>query len=126
MKSIMRRMEFLIKATYLYLFHTIVHLISYLLQECDMAYVFLGKFQVDHLESRIGNYRQLSGSNYLVSVKDVLQSEKTLKVLVYGKYECFVIQILYVCVLCAVLNAAFCITFSLITLAEDARGDHME
>ena len=38
----------------------------------------------------------------------------------YRKYECFVKQMLYVCVLCAScadLNAAFCIT---------ARGNHME
>ena len=31
--------------------------------------------------------------------------------LVYGKYECFVMQMLYVCVHpVAVLNAAFCMT----------------
>ena len=34
------------------------------------------------------------------------------------------------CVSCvhavAVLNAAFCMTFSLLMLVEDARGDHME
>ena len=36
---------------------------------------------------------------------------------VYGKYECFVMQMLYACVLCAlVLNAAFCMTFSLLML----------
>ena len=34
--------------------------------------------------------------------------------LVYGKCECFVMQMLYVCVLC------------LLMLVEDARGDHME
>ena len=46
----------------------------------------------------------------------------------YGKYECFVMQMLYVCVLCAfcVLNVAFCMTCSLLMLVEDARGDHME
>ena len=55
----------------------------------------------------------------------------------YGKYECrhadvvcFVMQMLYVCVSCvypvAVLNAAFCMTCSLLMLVEDARGDHME
>ena len=47
----------------------------------------------------------------------------------YGKYECFVMQMLYVCVLCAsweVLNALFCMTYSLLILVEDARGDHME
>ena len=39
--------------------------------------------------------------------------------LVYGKCECFVMQVLYVCVLCdpvAVLNAAFCMTCSLLML----------
>ena len=50
--------------------------------------------------------------------------------LVYGKYECFVMQMLYVCVFCvhpvAVLNAAFCMTRCLLMLVEDARSDHME
>ena len=49
--------------------------------------------------------------------------------LVYGKCECFVMQVLYVCVLCAscaVLNAAFCMTCSLLMLVEDAIGDHTE
>ena len=45
-----------------------------------MSYVLLGKFQTDNLESRFRNYHKLSGSNYLVSMKDVLQSEKRLKV----------------------------------------------
>ena len=38
-------------------------------------------------------------------------------------------QSLYVCVLCvplAVLNAALCMTFRLLMLVEDARGDHIE
>ena len=49
-----------------------------------------------------------------------------------NKYECFVIQMLYVChfVSCmhpvAVLNAELCMTCSLLKLAEDVRGDHME
>ena len=47
--------------------------------------------------------------------------------LVYGKCECFVKQILYVCVHpVALLNAAFCMAFSLLMVVEDARGDHME
>ena len=45
----------------------------------------------------------------------------------YGKCECFVIQMLYVCVHhVAVVNAAFCMTCSLLMLVEDARGNHME
>ena len=44
----------------------------------------------------------------------------------YGKYECFVKQMLYACVHhVAVLNAAFCMTCSLLMLVEDARGDHI-
>ena len=39
--------------------------------------------------------------------------------LVYGNYEFFVMQMLYVCVLCA-----SCVR--LLMLVEDARGDHME
>ena len=47
--------------------------------------------------------------------------------LVYGKYECFVMQMLYVCVHpVAVNNATFCMHCSLLMLVEDAIGDHME
>ena len=46
--------------------------------------------------------------------------------LVYGECECFVMQ-MYVCVYpVAVLNAAFCMTCSLLMLVEDAIGDHTE
>ena len=46
--------------------------------------------------------------------------------LVYGKCECFVMQ-MYVCVLCASCGSSqFCMTCSLLMLVEDARGDHME
>ena len=44
--------------------------------------------------------------------------------LVYGECECFVMQMLYYPV--AVLNAAFCMTCSLLMLVEDAIGDHTE
>ena len=41
--------------------------------------------------------------------------------------ECFIMQMLYVCVHpVAVLNAAFCMTCSLLMLVEDAIGDHTE
>ena len=47
--------------------------------------------------------------------------------LVYGKCECFVMQMLVSCVHpVAVLNAAFCTTCSFLMLVEDERGDHME
>ena len=47
----------------------------------------------------------------------------------YGECECFVMQ-MWVFVSCvhpvAVLNAAFCMTCSLLMLVEDAIGDHTE
>ena len=49
--------------------------------------------------------------------------------LVYGECEFFVMQMLYVSVLCASCgssNAAFCMTCSLLMLVEDAMGDHTE
>ena len=47
--------------------------------------------------------------------------------LVYGKCECFVMQMLYVCVLCASCGSSqFCMTCSLLMLVEDARSNHME
>ena len=46
--------------------------------------------------------------------------------LMYG-CECFVMQMFVSCVHpVAVLNAAFCITCSLLMLVEDAIGDHTE
>ena len=44
----------------------------------------------------------------------------------YGECECFVMQMLYVCVHTVVLNAALCMTCSLLMLVEDAIGDHTE
>ena len=42
----------------------------------------------------------------------------------YGKYDCFVMQMYVLSCLhpVAVLNAAFCMTFSLLMLVEDGRG----
>ena len=44
--------------------------------------------------------------------------------LVYGKYECFVMQMLYVCASCG--SSQCFMTCSLLMMVEDARGDHME
>ena len=43
--------------------------------------------------------------------------------LVYVKYECFVMQMLYHV---SVLNDALRMTYSLLMLVEDASSDHME
>ena len=50
---------------------------------------------------------------------------------VYGKCECFVMQMLYVCGLCASCGSSQCcvlhdLNCSLLILVEDAIGNHME
>ena len=47
--------------------------------------------------------------------------------LMYGKCECFVMQMFLSSVHpLAILNAAFCMTFSLLILIENLRIDHIE
>ena len=47
--------------------------------------------------------------------------------LVYGKCECFVMHMVYVCVHpMAVPNATFSMTCSLLMLVEDERGEQMQ
>ncbi len=52
-----------------------------LLENIGFEYVLLGKFQSDPLEERFGLYRRMSGCNYNVSVNQVLESEKKLKII---------------------------------------------
>jgi len=47
----------------------------------QMNYVLLGKFQTDALEFRFGQYRRMSGTNYNVSVTQIMESEKKLKIM---------------------------------------------
>ena len=46
--------------------------------------------------------------------------------LVYRKYECFVMQMVSCVHHMAVLNSEFCMTFHFLMLVDDTRGDHME
>ena len=54
-------------------------LIEDLLSE-DYDFVLTARFQSDPLERRYGQYRQMSGGRFLVSLKDVTLSEKILKI----------------------------------------------
>ena len=45
----------------------------------------------------------------------------------YGKCECFVMQMLYACVLCASCGSSqCCMTCSLLMLVKDERDDYMD
>ena len=75
--------SFLTNETSIALSHTVKTVlikIHVLLQHHNLKYILLSKFQTDNLEGRFGLYRQLSGCNYFVSVKDVMYSEVKLKI----------------------------------------------
>lgn len=55
-------------------------LAKHMLHDKKFDYVLLGKFQSDPIEQRFGWYRQLSGANYFVSVRQVLEAEKSIRV----------------------------------------------
>ena len=57
--------------------NTIIYMIHDLLNNNTSDYILLGKFQTYKLESRFGQYIVFSGCNYLISVPEVMQSEKS-------------------------------------------------
>ena len=52
-----------------------------LLTNFDFDYVLTGKLHSDPLEARFGCYRQLNGANFFISLRQVLESEKKIRVL---------------------------------------------
>ncbi|KAL1443924.1 hypothetical protein MTO96_045749 [Rhipicephalus appendiculatus] len=57
----------------------LVKVTKYCLEEMHFDYVLLGKFHTDCLEERFGKYRQLSGAQYHVSIRQVYESERKLR-----------------------------------------------
>lgn len=75
---------FLTMDTFSALLHTsnaLMEISEYCLQEFDVSYVLLGKFQTDCLEARFGMYRQLAGGQYDVSLRQVFECEKKIRML---------------------------------------------
>lgn len=70
------------KETFIALIQTtnaLVEIAEFLLDEKGFNYVLLGKCQSDDLEERFGWYRQLCGANFFVSVRQVLEAEKGIR-----------------------------------------------
>ena len=85
----------LTKETFLALRQTCIamsHLAKYLIEKLHFSYVLLRSVQSDALESRFGWYRQLSGGNYYLSVKQLLDNEKKIKALSLLKFSSFAAQ----------------------------------
>ena len=66
---------------------TLRGIIIYLLEECCFPYVATGHLQSDPIESRFGRYRQMSGANYYISVKQLIESEQKIKVVSLLKHS---------------------------------------
>ena len=71
---------------------TMISLAKYLLNSCNFRYVLLGRLVSDPLEQRFGWYRQCSGANYFISFKQLLDSERKIKVISLIKYSNYLPQ----------------------------------
>ena len=60
---------------------------AYLLERRDFKYVLLGQLQSDALESRFGWLRQLSGANYYISVRQVVDSDRKIRAVSLLKFS---------------------------------------
>ena len=60
---------------------SVVACCKYLLTEKKFTFVLTGKLQSDPIEGRFGWYRQLNGANFLMSVKQLFEAEKKIRVL---------------------------------------------
>ncbi len=60
---------------------------SSLLGRKEFSYVLLGHLQSDPLEKRFGWYRQLAGANYFVSLRQILEAEKSIRLKSLVKYS---------------------------------------
>ncbi len=52
---------------------------KFLLEKKEFNFVMLGRLQSDPIERRFGWYRQLSGGNYFVSIRQILEAEKSIR-----------------------------------------------
>lgn len=62
---------------------------KYLLDNLQLNYVLLGSIQSDSIETRFGWIRQLSGGNYYVSCRQVLESDKKIRAMSLLKFSGF-------------------------------------
>ncbi|XP_035232254.1 uncharacterized protein LOC118204042 [Stegodyphus dumicola] len=70
------------KETHLAVSHTthgLLELSKYCFHELGFKYFLAGKIQTDALEERFSKYRMLAGSQYLISVRQIFESESKLR-----------------------------------------------
>ena len=62
-------------------------LIVHLLDDLGFQFVLTGQITSDCLESRFGRYRKMSGSNYYISVKQLIENERKIKLVSLLKHS---------------------------------------
>ena len=62
-------------------FAGLADLAEHLLLREDISFVLLGKLTSDPLEGRFGWYRQLAGGNFFISVRQLMEGEKKIRIL---------------------------------------------
>ena len=62
-------------------------LAEYLLHDVGFIYVLTAMFQSDPIERRFGWYRQLSGGNYYINVRQIFEGEKKIRILNLVKFN---------------------------------------
>ena len=70
---------------------------EYLIEREDFIYVLLGQAESDPIEKRFGWYRQLSGGNFFISVRQILEAEKKIRIhslVKFSKFDLKQIQVL--------------------------------
>lgn len=78
------------KETFLALRHTCFALAEcavFLIQQKGFNYVLLGQLQSDDIESRFGWLRQLSGANYFISMKQVMEGDQKIRAISLLKFS---------------------------------------
>ncbi|KAJ8892084.1 hypothetical protein PR048_004662 [Dryococelus australis] len=72
----------LTKETHFALYHTtyaLLEMAKYCIRELEYLYFLAGKIQTDLLENRYGKYQQLTGRKHNVSIRQVYETEATLR-----------------------------------------------
>ena len=76
--------------------HALLEVADYCITQLGARYVLLGKFQTDCLEARFGQYRQLCGGKYDVSLRQIFEVEKKIRIMSVLKLslnnKCFVLE----------------------------------
>jgi hypothetical protein len=58
---------------------TLPKVAKYILERKSLTFVLFGKLSSDPIEKRFGQYRQLAGANYFLSVRQFVESEKLIR-----------------------------------------------